>query len=141
MTEYVAFLRGINVGGQRVIKMTDLKQLFISLGVSNVHTYIQSGNVSFHSESIDSDYLKNGIESNIKKLFNYDVKVMVRRLSVIKNIIKNNPFKDLDIEPETKLYICFLEEIPIKRPPLPLLNQKEGLELFRIDDIEAYILS
>lgn len=42
MITYIALLRGINVGGKNIIKMTDLKLVFESIGLSKVHTYIQS---------------------------------------------------------------------------------------------------
>ena len=50
MTKYVALLRGINVGGKNMIKMPELKQAFISIGMQGVSTYIQSGNVLFSSD-------------------------------------------------------------------------------------------
>jgi len=50
MTKYIAFLRAINVGEHSIIKMTDLKQMFESLGLENAQTYIPSGNVSFESD-------------------------------------------------------------------------------------------
>lgn len=46
-TGYIAFLRGINVGGKNIIKMTDLKKMFEAMCLQNVQTYIQSGNVLF----------------------------------------------------------------------------------------------
>ena len=57
MTKYVAFLRAINVGGHTIIKMADLKQIFESLGLENVQTYIQSGNVIFESDEEDTAYI------------------------------------------------------------------------------------
>ena len=54
MTVYIAFLRGINVGGHKLIKMSDLKQLLETMGLTKVQTYIQSGNVLFESE-VESD--------------------------------------------------------------------------------------
>ena len=49
MGRYVALLRGINVGGKNLIKMTELKGCFEDHGFRNVATYIQSGNVLFES--------------------------------------------------------------------------------------------
>jgi uncharacterized protein (DUF1697 family) len=47
MAQYLALLRGINVGGNNLIKMAELKRCFEALGFGNVATYIQSGNVLF----------------------------------------------------------------------------------------------
>lgn len=52
MNNYITILRGINVGGKRIIKMDALKQLFIEIGCNNVQTYIQSGNVIYQSKKI-----------------------------------------------------------------------------------------
>ena len=53
--KYIALLRGINVGGKRKLLMTDLKNLFSKMGLSNTITYIQSGNVVFESERRDNN--------------------------------------------------------------------------------------
>ena len=50
MTTYVAFIRGINVGGHNKLPMTDLRQVLKSNGFKNASTYIQSGNVLFESD-------------------------------------------------------------------------------------------
>ena len=67
MTFYIALLRGINVGGHKVIKMADLKRVFESIGLKQVKTYIQSGNIVFESEE-GINFLKDQIQSEIKNL-------------------------------------------------------------------------
>jgi uncharacterized protein (DUF1697 family) len=54
MTQYIAFLRAINVGG-RLVKMEDLKKMLAMPGMKNISTYIQSGNVVFESGEADRD--------------------------------------------------------------------------------------
>ena len=66
MTTYVAFLRSINVGG-RAVKMDRLRQLFESLGFSNVKTFIASGNVVFESASRNAKTLKQKIEAKLRE--------------------------------------------------------------------------
>jgi uncharacterized protein (DUF1697 family) len=141
MIKYLAFLRGINVGGQKLIKMKDLKQIFLSMGLINVQTYIQSGNVSFDSESDNPDFLKDAIESHILNQIEYKVNVMIRTYNYINQLVKTNPFRNLETGQNSKWYVCFLDNEPKNRPKLPLINQKEGLELIYLDKIEAYILS
>jgi uncharacterized protein (DUF1697 family) len=66
LTQYVAFLRGINVGGHNLVKMEDLRQLFLSLGFNNVKSYINSGNIIFETSEIDSNALpKEFIENSM----------------------------------------------------------------------------
>jgi uncharacterized protein (DUF1697 family) len=72
MLQYLALLRGINVGGNNIIKMTDLKAGFENIGFSDVSTYIQSGNVIFKSEENNKTKIINLIERSlitIQRLF------------------------------------------------------------------------
>ncbi|OGC21838.1 hypothetical protein A3J90_07340 [candidate division WOR-1 bacterium RIFOXYC2_FULL_37_10] len=64
MTTYISILRGINVGGQKKIKMEALETLYESLGFKNIIVYIQSGNVIFESEETDIKKLTVKIEQN-----------------------------------------------------------------------------
>ena len=80
MTKYVAFLRAINVGGNAIIKMADLKQMFESAGLENVQTYIQSGNVIFESEEENIDALEKRIESQLEGAAGYKIHLFVRTM-------------------------------------------------------------
>jgi uncharacterized protein (DUF1697 family) len=141
MTKYFAFLRGINVGGQNLIKMKDLSQILDSIGFSNVQTYIQSGNVSFDSKPGEIDDLQRIIEFNIEKQLSLKIKVIIRTLSFIQNLVRIDPFINIEWNQHTKLYVCFLYDEPKIHPLLPIENPKEGLELFRLDKKEAYLIS
>lgn len=66
MRSYIAFLKGINVGGKNIIKMADLKQHLAATGLNNVKTYIQSGNVLFDSEQ-EEEILQEKLEHEINK--------------------------------------------------------------------------
>lgn len=68
--QYLALLRGINVGGKNIIKMVDLKACFEEMDLSDVTTYIQSGNVVFASTETDSAKLTDKIEKTLSKRFN-----------------------------------------------------------------------
>ena len=78
MNKYVAFLRAINVGGNTVIKMAELKQIFESMGLENVQTYIQSGNVIFESGEEDPTSLEKQIERQIETATGYKTQLFVR---------------------------------------------------------------
>lgn len=66
---YVTFLRGINVGGNRIIKMPDLRACFEGLGFEDVSTVLQSGNVLFTSSSRSTNMLRRKIEAALAKAF------------------------------------------------------------------------
>lgn len=74
---YIALLRGINVGGNNKISMSELKEAFVEHGFTNVSTYINSGNVLFSSGMADEEMLKNQCEALIKSRFGQDIAVAV----------------------------------------------------------------
>lgn len=75
--KYLALLRGINVGGNNIIKMTDLQKAFKDIGLNSVQTYIQSGNVIFESAETDKSLLTQEIESKLSTTFNYTSKIIL----------------------------------------------------------------
>jgi uncharacterized protein (DUF1697 family) len=91
MVTYVAFLRGINVGGNTMISMARLKECFEKLSYKNVKTYINSGNVVFHSDIKDPAKLEQQIEKAINKSFDLPVRVMVRSFEEMEKLIKRVP--------------------------------------------------
>ena len=92
MEKYIALLRGINVSGQKKIKMSDLKILFEELSFTNVQTYIQSGNVLFTSNMNNKKAILNKIEKKITNRFGYKVEVILKTPDELKRAIKSNPF-------------------------------------------------
>ena len=143
MTRYVAFLRGINVGGARLIKMADLRDACTSLGFKNVKTYIQSGNVVFDSPETDPDLsgLAKKIENKIRKSFGHEVPVALQTLDDLKAILKRNPFKRIQPSAEVMMFVTFLVAEPGGKPELPLRSLTENLDVFQIKDRVAFILS
>ena len=88
---YLALLRGINVGGNALIKMTELKVALEKDGLLNTSTYIQSGNVFFDTDIKDEDSIISLIESCIKKNFSLDIPVAIFSHKEWKIIINNAP--------------------------------------------------
>lgn len=112
---YVTLLRGINVSGQKPIKMVDLCKLYQSLGFDNVTSYIQSGNVIFSSKKNGPVRIKESIEKLINKQFDFDVPVEIRTNFELKNVIENFPYNRLDADEDgTKYLVAFLSKDPGK---------------------------
>src|SRR4051812_6155577 len=88
---YVALLRGINVGGNNKIAMSELKATFEKAGMTNVSTYINSGNVIFEDTSHSIPQLTKVIESAIERDFGFAVKVLIRDLPAMEAVIKTLP--------------------------------------------------
>ncbi|WP_062054491.1 DUF1697 domain-containing protein [Aquimarina longa] len=115
METYIALLRGINVSGQKKIKMADLKVMFEDLGCISVTTYIQSGNVVFQYKSIDTKKISVLITKGILTHFGFDVPVLVLTHRALVSIYENNPFleqlKTKMIE-DKKMYFTLLFNEP-----------------------------
>jgi uncharacterized protein (DUF1697 family) len=113
MKTYISMLRGINVSGQKLIKMPELKRLYEDIGFSGVVTYIQSGNVVFSTEEdIKARDLAQKIEKAVREKFSFDVPVIIRTRDELKDIIAAVPFKNPGGVVPDKVYITFLEDIP-----------------------------
>jgi uncharacterized protein (DUF1697 family) len=113
MARYISILRGINVGANRKVPMADLKVVCSKLGLLNLQTYIQSGNVVFElaqSESVSE--LENRLQKAFTEAFGFDIPVIVRTLQEMEESMANNTFlkeKDADID---RLHLTFLKEEP-----------------------------
>ncbi len=137
--KYVAFLRGINVGGHNKIKMETLREMFAALRFENVKTYINSGNVIFESAKTDDKKLAAKIESAIEKEFALKIKVMARTIDEIKDIIANNPFAG-QVKNDKDLHVLFLdEELPEEKREILLSNNNEN-EMFAVRHREIFCL-
>lgn len=135
---YIALLRGINVGGNTMIKMTELKSSFEKLGLENVVTYINSGNIAFDSRESESKLLSQ-IEKTIEKDFGINIQVMVREQSMIAELIANNPFSG-EFESHKEMHVLFMkDEMPKDKQKL-LLEQNRSTEKFEVRGREIYAL-
>ncbi len=112
MPTYISILRGINVSGQKMIKMDNLRKLYEGLNFKNVRTYIQSGNVIFDFKKSSAKVLENLIQKKISGKFGFQVPVMVKNRDEIINVLENNPFVSKRKEDITKLHVTFLSDEP-----------------------------
>jgi len=141
MIRYVAFLRAINVGGHRLIKMDELARIFTAAGLKNVRTYIQSGNVIFDTASVNAAALQKKIEKTLRNVLGYEVPVMIRRLADIEEIVRRNPFKTIELGADTGLFVVFLSDEPQHNPDLPLISAVEDIEVLDVTERAAFTVS
>ena len=133
MIRFIAFLRAINVGGHNV-KMDRLRKLFESLGLSNVETFIASGNVIFDSSAKDAEALEKKIESHLQRSLGYDVATFIRSVSELADIAYYQPFTTSELDKEgNSLYIAFLPA-----PPSDEAQQKLGTFRTEVDDFHVH---
>ena len=111
---YVCLIRGINVGGRKIVKMERLRDSLTKLGLDGVKTYVQSGNVVFKAPAQSEEGLCGEIRKKIQSEFGFEVSVMLRTSKEIAKTIEKNPFlKERGID-TSKLHVTFLEKVPEK---------------------------
>ncbi len=137
--KYVSLLRGINVGGKNKVKMETLREVCSTLGFKDVKTYINSGNVVFETRKSDNKKLAARIAKAIEKEFSLTIKVIVRKMPEIENIIENNPFEG-QFENDKDLHVFFLDdEMPKEKCEMLLSNNNEN-EMFAVRGLEIFCL-
>lgn len=135
MTIYISLLRGINVSGQKVIKMDALKKIYEELNFKNVQTYIQSGNVIFQDSDSDSIALEQKISNKIKEHIGFNVPVIVLNIEKLKALIGNNPYIAEGSKIISDLYVTILSSRP-ENIDLQIIrqNQSPGEEFTLMDE-------
>ena len=108
MNTYISILRGINVSGQKIIKMQELKYLYEELNFVNVQTYIQSGNVVFQCKETRVNEIENNIYTKILNKLEIEVPVIVLTTDDLYEIIHNCPF----VTDTSKLNVTIFSSIP-----------------------------
>ncbi len=89
--QYLCLLRGINVGGQNLVKMTDLRAAFESIGFADVATYIASGNVLFRAPRQRREDLAARIESELTRRFGVELKIVLLTQAHLKAVVEGAP--------------------------------------------------
>ena len=135
----VAMLRGVNLPGYQKISMGALKTLCTSLGLRDVQTYIQSGNLVFREDGEDPVTLARRLEEGIEGEFGFRPAVIVRTASELRKVIAKNPFAGrAGIEPN-KLLVVFMNSAPTRQARDQVLAMPCDPEELRISNREVYI--
>ena len=135
----VALLRGINVGGNMMIKMADLKSSFEKLGFKNVVSYINSGNIAFDATKSTEEKICTKIEKAIEKEFGKAIPVMIREQASIKDVLDNNPFHG-SYETHKQMHVLFMKGKMPKDAQDQLKAAGTEVEQFEVIDREIYAL-
>ncbi|MBX2930573.1 MAG: DUF1697 domain-containing protein [Chitinophagaceae bacterium] len=141
MKTYISILRGINVGGHKIIKMLALKEMYEKLTFKNVQTYIQSGNVIFSSKENNINNLGEKISLAIKKEFGFEVPVIVLTVETLQKIIQQNPFINDKQKNVASVYIAFLAENPFTLNQAIFVDYLQANEAIALTQNAAYFYS
>jgi uncharacterized protein (DUF1697 family) len=110
MTTFVALLRGINVSGQKTVRMADLRKSCARLGLENVRTYLQSGNIAFSASGKTAQKLAAGIRTQIAKDFGHDVEVLVLSATTLNRVANSNPLRPPSGDQQRLYHATFLSK-------------------------------
>lgn len=139
MKTYIALLRGINVSGKNIIKMEVLKQVCTNIGLQNVQTYIQSGNIIFQSKEQNTEAISLQISQAIQEQLDLTVPVLTLDLDTFKSIVLSNPFTK---EEELKqLYITFYNQPSLLMDVTTITAKKAPEELLHITEVAIYLVA
>jgi uncharacterized protein (DUF1697 family) len=138
---YIAFLRGVNVGGKGIVSMAAIKEALVTLGLSDVRTYINSGNVIFSTRASDAQKLTARIEEALERHTGMPIKVLVMDHKTLKKIVNAIPRNWVD-DKTMRTYVLLLwkelddrgilDRLPIK-PGVDELSYTPGAVVWRVD--------
>ena len=137
--EYIAFLRGINVGGHTV-RMERLRELFEALGLKDVRTYIQSGNVFFTAPAKNRTTLTLKIEAHLQKALGFKAPVFLRTIPEVDLLLASDPFKAIEKTPDTRFCVVFGEKSMPRSLSLPLYSPKKDAMIAGMTQAEAFVV-
>ena len=137
MKTYVAFLRGINVGGHHKVPMKDLKCLLEKNNYKNVTTLLNSGNIIFDGDEASAEEIQQQLSCMLEEKFGFSIPTLVKTKNEIITILEHNPFLSVSLNKDLKLYVSFVFD------PLPKqLNLKdletESFKIIKINSREIY---
>lgn len=140
MKTWIAFFRGINVGGNNILPMAELRSRLESLKLQRVRTYIQSGNVVFESRSKSASSLSMKIGDLVEKEFGFRPHLFLLQKEELRSAIESNPFPEAVSTPN-KLHLFFLDR-PAKRPKLDEMTEiASETEQFKMTDQVFYLFA
>jgi uncharacterized protein (DUF1697 family) len=131
MPRYIAFLRAINITG-RFVKMDTLRRIVATTGVSNVVTYIQSGNVLFDAPATSYSELEALLEQQLYGALGYPVPTFVRSADELRALASYQPFPHVETHSDAMLYTIFLREEPDETAQRALLARATEVDLLQV---------
>lgn len=139
MTVVISMLRGVNLGGQKILKMDALRALYESLKFEDVATFIQSGNVVFRTKERDLKKIARRIGDGIEKGFGFRPEVVLRTAEEMRGVIVRNPFAGRKDVAPSKLLVWFLGSAVDAEARTKLDAVKRQQEELHLHERELYI--
>ena len=140
MTTHIALLRGINVGGHKMVAMADLRDLLTRLGFADARSLLQSGNLVFRSEKRTAAQLERLLEAEVEKRLGVQTELFVRTAAEWKALVARNPLREEAERDPGHLLVLFLKATPDAKNVKALQASITGPELVRAHGRQAYFV-
>lgn len=140
MTKYVAFLRGINVGGNHKVSMGDLKKELQQLHFENITTILNSGNILFETQKADPELLEKRLSIHLESRFGFPIPCILREAIQIQNLVDFS-MKLANLPQKAQVYITFLPRENKSKLELPWENEDQSFVILchEEDSIISYV--
>lgn len=135
MARYVAFIRGINVGGNKQVNMAALKRAFEYCGFTSIETVLASGNVIFDSSEEKNSDMERVLKKKLGETLKIDVDIIVRSREELGRLTEAEPFSGIIVTPQTRLYVTFLAEAPNAAFRKPY--ESKGFRIIKVSEREV----
>jgi uncharacterized protein (DUF1697 family) len=139
MIKVAGFLRGINVGGHHKVPMAELRNSLNEVGCHDVRTLLNTGNFVFSTKQTNIQELETNIEAFISKAFGFPIPVILKTNKEISDLVDHNPFININIHKDIRLYVSFLKDTPKLYLNLPYISADNSYKI--IDVMDKTILS
>lgn len=132
MQKLVALLRGINVGGHHKVPMAELKTILVNMGCNNVKTILNSGNIVFETKKKDIAGLERIIEMALTEHFGFPIPVILIPHKQINELVNDDPFANVEIHKNIRLYVSFLKEPSTTKLKLPYISNDKAFTIIGV---------
>lgn len=130
---FVAFLRGINVGGHHKVPMLELQKVFQEMGFEKIITLLNSGNIIFDAYESTPGNLEKMISEQLEKTFGFPVPTIIRTSETICKLFNRNPFLDVKLDKDIRWYVSFLKKDTSLEMKLPWRSPDSAFEILEKD--------
>jgi len=140
VTIYIALLRGINVGGNKKVAMSDLRSLAAELGFEEPRTILQSGNLLFRGRAQRTESIERRLDGAIKTTLGTETECFVRTAEEWKAAVASNPFREEAKSDPGHLLLMALQDPPAAHAVDALRAAIVGRERVEVRGREAYLV-
>lgn len=127
--KYVAFLRGINVGGHHKVLMAELRKEMEKLHFEKVVTLLNSGNIIFDANNDNVENLEKTIAAHLESVFCFPIPTIIRKADMINELLASHPFKNVITTKDIRLYVSFLQQDTSTDLQLPWVSDDKSFRI------------